>query len=93
MTMPGRAIGEDHQQGQGLAAEEAVALDGERQQGAEHQGDQGRAEAALTEVHRAARAPGLSQALAHHSVVKPAGGQTDTRAGLKELISTTSRGT
>jgi len=49
--------------------------------------------AALTEVQRAARAPGLSQALPHHSVVNPSGGQTATRAGLKELITTTSSGT
>jgi hypothetical protein len=49
--------------------------------------------AALTEVQRAARAPGLSQARAHHSAVKPSGGQAATRAELKELITTTSRGT
>jgi hypothetical protein len=49
--------------------------------------------AAFTEVQRAARAPGLPQARPHQSAVKPSGGQAATRAGLKELITTTSRGT
>ena len=75
VTIPGRAIGSIDEEGDRLAAEEAVAGDRERGEGAEHERDRRWPPGpTLTEVQKASRAPWFSIAFGNHSVVSPGGG-------------------
>ena len=83
VTMPGQRDRQDDQERDRLAAEEAVARDRERGEGAEDQRDRGREQPGLHRVPGARRArPALSNAFSNHSRVKPGGGHSNVRASL-----------